>query len=173
MPRNLLLYRFIIFNALLVAWLVITDVYSGWFRNLFIGDKSYITIVIAGLFFYAFAHLIVYVWKYRHGKWNVYKIPYEESFAVHRVDYIHRCAGWMAAIGMLGTIWGFITGLNGLDLGDFESIKGILKVLLNLIDGLHVAFYTTMIGGILGLWTEMNALMIRTAVRRAHEEFDQ
>ncbi len=62
---------------------------------------------------------------------------------VHDLMFHKYCASWYPTIGMLGTFVGIFIGLQGLDISDFATIVDNLS---NLLDGLKLAFITSIVG---------------------------
>lgn len=59
---------------------------------------------------------------------------------------------WVVMLGLIGNLAGFVIALQGMAGGDMQSADGLLKMGMGLIDGLGVAFCSTLVGAIAALW---------------------
>lgn len=75
-------------------------------------------------------------------------------------DHINDIAKWLAYLGLLGTIIGFKIALAGSAMDDVGAIK----------NGIDVAIGTTIVGGILCLWTWINLRILDTATHSYQED---
>ena len=79
-----------------------------------------------------------------------------------KVQWIQRLAASLVALGLIGTVYGAITFLLGVDvaaLGDVAQIGSAFAVVL---DGMGIALYTTLVGGVLNLWLTFNYGIVET-----------
>jgi hypothetical protein len=169
--RNMLLYRFVIFNLLALTWLAGIEVYTGGFLSgLFLNDISRITAGTAALFLITYCCSIKVMWQTNQevSSWDRWAwrelTEVSGSYRLERVTYIENCAVWMAYLGLLGTVVGFAIAVSNVGDHDFASLEGVKAMGQTLFAGMSTAFNTTIVGGVLGLWTEMNYRMLKTQV---------
>lgn len=169
MLKNLLLYRFAVFNmaaASLVAYLGS----KGYITMALAADPTGIVIAIAAMFAIVWASSALRAWKTAKGLNELKALPCRTNFAgkpwlkrMVKIEHIHSAATWMAYLGLIGTVIGFILALSGVDVSLFASAAGVSQLVPQMIAGMGIAVWTTLVGGLFGLWTEINHQMIRTA----------
>lgn len=59
---------------------------------------------------------------------------------------------WTVMLGLIGNLCGFVVALQGMAGADMQSAAGLLKMGTGLIDGLGVAFCSTLVGAVAALW---------------------
>jgi len=59
---------------------------------------------------------------------------------------------WAVMLGLVGNLIGFVIAIQGMGSGDMASAAGLLKLGTSLIDGMSVAFCSTLVGAISALW---------------------
>jgi len=172
-PRNLLLLRFIIFNAcgaalLVWAWRL------GYVQQVFAGDVSHISYVITVLFAVGLISTTFRVLAVNsavnatptHGKlWSPGYMKAQDAAGKHAIRNAHveLIAEWLVTLGLIGNVVGFVLALRGIDVSSIGSADGARGVGAQLLAGMGVAFYSTLAGAVFALWTNINALMLRTA----------
>jgi hypothetical protein len=157
--RNILIYRLIIFNVIVAAWMAGTDISSNWMRQYLQHDSSKATWLIAAVFG---AMLFS---TFRKGRLL-------NRGAYVDIAFIESAAGWMFVLGMIGTFIGLSISLEGVSLENLKDVQGIQQVAVKLITGLKVEIAATVVGVIFGLWTEVNYVMLKvqaTAIDRMTE----
>ncbi len=177
MIDNWLLWsRFAFLNLLGFAGLVLLQI-NGWVSQIYNGDPSKITVVIfllfiVGLFLTAFRinKLTRELNNVRTGKSDRLKQYWElferrgEAVASQvtqirlysKIQWIKRIASSLVALGLIGTVYGAITFLLGIDvaaLGDVDRIGSAFAIVLS---GMGIALYTTLVGAVLNLWLSFN-----------------
>jgi hypothetical protein len=73
-----------------------------------------------------------------------------------RIAVVRNISNSLVLLGLIGTVVGFIIALSGVDpatVGDVTSVSPMVSRLLN---GMSVALYTTLVGGVLNLWLSVN-----------------
>lgn len=70
---------------------------------------------------------------------------------------------WFVMLGLIGNIAGFILALQGMSGGSLGSADGLIKLANALLDGMSVAFCSTLVGAIAALWTSTNAWLLGMA----------
>lgn len=158
--RNLLLYKLIILNvcgaaALVWAW------ESGFVQMVYAADSSRICYAITVLFAVGLLSVFQRAWKVSVAL-NAIKAGERPDINgvkfLAKQDFIVDISQWLAVLGLIGTIVGFIAALSGIS-ADMkpEALIG------QLIGGMAVAFFTTLAGAVTGLWLEVNNRILRTA----------
>ncbi len=135
-------YRFCIFNlcgvALLIwAWML------GYVRQVFEGDVSHISYIISGLFICA---LIRALYACLSGR---------------STDFLEHVETWLVTLGLIGNVVGFVLALRGIDLTSLSQAEGAQKVASQLLAGMGVAFYSTLVGAVTALWLSMGRRIVR------------
>lgn len=158
--HNHLIYRLVITNtcgaaALAYAWQL------GLIGTMYEADSSYICYAITALFAGGLFSVFQRAFKVTRAL-NAIKAgsrsPINAAKFLAKGDHIADIAQWLAVLGLTGTIVGFIQALNGINVnGDPEAI------IAQLIAGMAVAFYTTLAGGVTGMWLELNNRILKTA----------
>ena len=73
-----------------------------------------------------------------------------------RIAIVRHIANSLVLLGLIGTVLGFIIALSGIEPGAAASVKAIGPMVSNLIRGMSVALYTTLVGAVLNLWLTVN-----------------
>ncbi len=98
----------------------------------------------------------------------------EEFFAVNtRQNLLSQIPGTMTSLGILGTFIGMILGIGGMG---FSSLNLALESIETLLDGIELAFYTSIVGVILAIIfnltyhiiSERNSLELQLFLRDYH-----
>ncbi len=178
MLKNLLLFRFVIFNTLmgsLMAWLAS----KGYIALVLASDPTGISLGIMILFGLTFVSTIRQLLKVGKDK-DAVRID-EALGAGSGVwkDHLNRilkrsiklrsiklAAGTMSVLGIIGTIVGFIVAFAVQDPSVLLSVdvSTMAATVLGMVKGMSIALYTTLTGAILGQWTVWNWAMIKDAV---------
>ena len=172
----LLWSRFAILNLLGLVGLLLMQV-NGWIAQIVDGDSSKITVIIFSLFVVGLILTGIRIHKLtrelnevRSGR-SKYLRQYWELFErrgqavasqvtqlrlYSKIQWIKRIASSLVALGLIGTVFGAINFLLGIDvaaLGDVEKIGSAFAVVL---EGMGIALYTTLVGAVLNLWLSFN-----------------
>lgn len=166
MLKNLLLYRFTLFNGAMGALLGFLAS-KGYVAAALAADPTGITFLIAVLFACLLGSTGFRVWKTakalndtKAGK----TVPAAKSRKrLAKIKHIHDGSSWLAYLGLIGTVVGFIIALSGVDLGVLSTAQGVTAMIPQLMVGMKVALYTTLAGSFFGIWTEGNYRMLETA----------
>ena len=93
-----------------------------------------------------------------------------------RIVVVRHVANSLVLLGLIGTVIGFIIALSGVDPESVADVDKIAPMVGELIRGMSVALYTTLVGSILSLWLTVNhhilasgAVKLVTAVVRRGE----
>jgi hypothetical protein len=169
------------FALVFAAWM------QDWMRIVFASDETGLTLVITGTFLAGLALFGYKVWRVscELNCTNSFD-PCAESWATqYRIQVQNRTsgsrsisgsalrvkvAGWMAPVkhfanslvllGLIGTVVGFVIALSGIDPDAAGDISAISPMVSNLLAGMSVALYTTLIGSVLNLWLMINYHML-------------
>ncbi|MDJ0948575.1 MAG: MotA/TolQ/ExbB proton channel family protein [Alphaproteobacteria bacterium] len=74
----------------------------------------------------------------------------------HRIAIVQHFASSLVFMGLIGTVIGFIIALSGVDPAHVSDVEAISPMVANLIEGISVALYTTLVGAVLHLWLMVN-----------------
>lgn len=169
MFSNLLLYRLIVFNGLMLAVTAALG-WSGYLVPLFEGDNSRLTLVITALF------LVGWLWSWRkavtvsldlndvkqRGARPACEAQRDKELA--KTEWLGTVSEWLVALGLLGTVVGFSMALTGVDQGGLSSANGVQSAVAQLMRGMRVALNTTLLGAAFAIWHEVNVRMLKTAL---------
>ena len=131
--------RLIILNTCWLALVVWAGV-MGYVSFVFTHDISGISYVIAAL-------LVVVTAAAFAGRTNL--LPHAKI--------------WFVMLGLIGNLIGFILAIKGMSGGSLDSADGLMKLATALLDGMSVAFCSTLVGAIAALWTSTNAWLLGMA----------
>ncbi len=179
MLKNLLIYRFVVFNALmgsLMLWLAS----KGYIGLVLASDPTGISLGIMALFVLTFGSTLRQLWKVTKEK-NAIK---DETFIYNagpgawkdklssaikrliKLRTIKLSADTMAILGIIGTVVGFIVAFAVQDPSVMANVDvgSMAATVLGMVKGMSIALYTTLTGAVLGVWTTWNWAMIKDAV---------
>lgn len=77
-----------------------------------------------------------------------------------RVAVVLHMANSLVLLGLVGTVVGFIIALSGVDPQSAGNVDSIAPMVSELIHGMSVALYTTLVGAVLHLWLKVNYLIL-------------
>lgn len=80
-----------------------------------------------------------------------------------RVGTVRHLSSSLVVLGLIGTVIGFIIALSGVDPEAAGDASAITPMVSKLIEGMAVALYTTLVGGVLNIWLNVNANMLSSA----------
>lgn len=191
-----LLLQFAIVN--LAAFALLTAAYfQGWLTTVVEGDGTGLTIAIFVVFL---AGLAVCAYKLRFISCELGCIrnldPCVQSWAstylaevdgrgsgsravtaatlriklTDRIIVVRHIANSLVLLGLIGTVLGFVIALSGVDPTSAGDVQAIAPMVTDLIGGMSVALYTTLVGSISNLWLTINyRILSAAAVRLATE----
>jgi hypothetical protein len=167
MLNNLLIYRFVIVNALLVAFTALLW-WNGLAAPIFITDASHITKIITVLFLLGWASTAWEIWR-TSGRLNLAKLsgptpckPAERDKALAKLAWLDDIGNWLVSLGLLGTVIGFWIALP--DGGVSVDAKGAQTAVSSLMAGMRTALGTTILGAYLAIWHELNLRLLHTGM---------
>lgn len=79
-----------------------------------------------------------------------------------RIVHIRYIASSLTILGLIGTVLGFIIALSGVDPEVASNPSAITPMVTQLIEGMSVALYTTLVGAILSVWLGLLYQMLAT-----------
>ena len=79
-----------------------------------------------------------------------------------RIIHIRYIANSLTVLGLIGTVLGFIIALSGVDPDIASNPSAISPMVAQLIKGMSVALYTTLVGSILSVWLGLVYQMLAT-----------
>lgn len=80
-----------------------------------------------------------------------------------RIGVPRQISSTLVILGLIGTVIGFIIALSGVDPDKAGDVAAIGPMVSKLIDGMAVALYTTLVGGVLNIWLNINVNMLAGA----------
>jgi hypothetical protein len=185
--RYLLLVRFILINAVSAA--IVTAVYlQGWLNGMFVQNTIEFVLLIIAVFLYGLIVCAVKVWRTcaelndirsgtpapdsRAGKYfaTIYN-KNEESRTIgatvlrakltNRITGVRHIANTLVLLGLIGTVVGFIISLSAVNPSASDA-DAIAPAIAQLINGMSVALYTTLVGSVLHIWLIVNHRILTT-----------
>ncbi len=92
----------------------------------------------------------------------------------HQIAALRYIANSLVFLGLIGTVIGFIIGLSGIDAQATKNVDKIAPMITDLINGMSVALYTTLLGAVLNIWLNINIRIVSDgAVRLLGEMVDR
>ena len=79
-----------------------------------------------------------------------------------RIVHIRYIANSLTVLGLIGTVLGFIIALSGVAPDVASNPSSISPMVAQLIEGMSVALYTTLVGAILSVWLGLIYQMLAT-----------
>ena len=168
MLTNLLIYRFVLVNALFFA-LTAALWWNGYLAPVFETDLSRVTFGIAALFaigWLSMAREIVIASRQLN---NARSAPQpareaERDKDLAKVEWLGSVSEWLVGLGLIGTVVGFIIALSSVDQSALLQTSGAQSAVATLMAGMRTALNTTVLGASLAIWHEVNQRMLRTAL---------
>jgi hypothetical protein len=172
MLKGLLLYRFLIFNLCMWAATIFATL-QGWMPMIYAGDASGISYIISALFLVVLASSFRQAHKISKDK-DAVKAGTSTSLdgrkRLSKITHIDKAAEMMSLLGIIGTIVGFIIAFHGLDASALIGAESVGQNIAQLMTGMGVALYTTLIGALAGGWTEINYHILKTSAEILTED---
>jgi len=187
--RHLLVLRFALFNVVALALAAAAGVH-GLLDGALGGDTFWLCAVIVAVFLYGLvlcAQRVVRVNRaldeVRNGdpRADARAAAYLEAIAgrghdaramqagllrlrlSHPATVVHHVANTLVFLGLVGTVIGFIVALSGVDPQRTASVDEVAPMVSNLINGMSIALYTTLVGAVLHVWLMIGYRMLVTA----------
>ena len=83
------------------------------------------------------------------------------------VQVVGSVANTLILLGLIGTVVGFVVAVSGLgdSLGQGENVDRVKNVLSQIVNGMGVALFTTLVGSVLGgIWLQVHYQMLLRGV---------
>ena len=80
-----------------------------------------------------------------------------------RIGMVRQISSTLVILGLIGTVIGFIMALSGVDPEKAGDVAAIGPMVSKLIEGMAVALYTTLVGGVLNIWLNINISLLSGA----------
>lgn len=176
--RYLLLCRFIVLN--LVGFALLATAYlHGLVDQVLAGDRTYLSVVIFGVFLCGLVICGHNVWRTSTAlnrlRTRGFSMPWHgmpglaggtteqdgarSAFASmirlklsHRIGIVRHIADTLVLLGLIGTVVGFIIALSGVDPDAASNVRSVTPMIATLIEGMSTALYTTLVGAVLYVW---------------------
>lgn len=181
-PPYLPVLRFVLLN--MTGFALLTAAYfQGWIDTVIAADGTRLVFVIFGMFLAGLAIAGRLVWRISDELNHVseYKTN-EHSWAAsyfaevkgrgsgsrsitasalrmkmaNRISAVRHFANSLVLLGLIGTVLGFIIALSGVDPERAADISSIAPLVGDLIAGMSVALFTTLVGAVLNIWLMVN-----------------
>lgn len=185
--RYLLIVRFALFNLVVLSALFASYL-EGWLDGL-TNDVATIVMCLGifAVFFYGFVVCAYRIWRTsielnelktgtpgpgtraasylrdieRHdGESRMIKTQLVRLKLSNRIAVVRHTANTLVFLGLVGTVIGFIVALSGVDAKSIGSAESVGPMVANLIQGMSIALYTTLVGSVLYLWLIVNHRML-------------
>lgn len=72
------------------------------------------------------------------------------------ITVVRHVANSLVLLGLIGTVLGFIIALSAVDPKAAADVRAVAPMVTNLIAGMSIALYTTLVGAVLNLWLTVN-----------------
>lgn len=128
--------KWLLIMSLTVAGLIMLFV-SGWALKIWNADQTKLTSVILALFVFS---------SIRTGYFS-----FHQSASSENLESCENMCGYYPALGIIGTIIGFIVSVSVLGEVDPNSSQAVGQAMSDLSSGLGMALYTTLIGSVCSL----------------------
>ncbi len=182
----LLLSRYALVNLMGVA-LTAVAYFQGWIDIIRAADPTYQCAAIAAVFLAGLGICTMRIWRVtRELNEASAPVPAPHSRAAQylalirgrggdgrsmlaatlraklmaRTAVVRHIAGTLVLLGLIGTVIGFIMALSGVKPEVASDAKSIAPMVTALIQGMSVALYTTLVGGVLNIWLMVNYHML-------------
>lgn len=83
-----------------------------------------------------------------------------------RLYVVRQIASTLVLLGLIGTVVGFIIALSGIRPDAAGDVKSVTPMISNLISGMSIALYTTLVGALLNIWLMVNYQLLASGTVR-------
>jgi hypothetical protein len=80
----------------------------------------------------------------------------------NQIGNLRHISNSLVFLGLIGTVVGFIIGLSGIDANAASDVNKVGAMITQLINGMSVALYTTLLGAVLNIWLNVNIRLLTT-----------
>lgn len=153
----------------IISVLSIFTFYSGFAKEIWIKDSSYISYFTFLIFFIC----TIFCGKLSH---SICK-QHEKIDSKNIIEYIHNVEiGWFVSelcltLGMIGTIVGFIMMLSGFNTLDIQNIQTVQQLLSQLGQSMATALYTTVVGLVCGSILKAQCFLLSVELDKIEQSF--
>jgi len=166
MLSNLLVYRLLLINLMGIVLLAYAYI-EGWVSVVIEGDSTGLVYAMAVLFVAFMVSLSVRAGRVS-AQLNAVKRglkpkPINGAKFLEKMAHLDEIPGWLVVLGLLGTVIGIMISLSGIDQETLLGVDGVKTAVEQLMQGMRVAFCTTIAGSVLGLWCDINRRILKTA----------
>lgn len=181
-PPYLPVLRFTLLNMTGLA-LLVAAYFQGWIDTVIAADGTHLVFVIFGMFLLGLAIAGRLVWRISDELNHVSEYKFSEAswaasyFAevkgrgsgsraitasalrmkmANRISAVRHLANSLVLLGLIGTVLGFIIALSGVDPERAADVSSIAPLVGDLIAGMSVALFTTLVGAVLNIWLMVN-----------------
>lgn len=165
MLNSLLIYRLIIINLIGLIGLGYAA-WTGWVTYIVTGDSSHLVYVMAAMFVLFLVSLFIRASKVSHV---LDRHKAGQTVGISGTKFLEKNAHlddfptWITLMGLLGNVIGVAIALNAIHPADLADAASTQQAMSRLMDGMHVAFTTTIAGCVLAFWAEVNRRVLKTA----------
>lgn len=180
--KHLLMFRFALFNLAAFALFGATYLH-GWINTVVVADSTKLSIAIFVVFLCGLTICVRKIWWVStelncvrnfnpcHRSWAAIYLSEVRgrgsgsraiagsalSVSIStRITVVRHIANSLVLLGLIGTVLGFIIALSGVDPSTAGDVRAVAPMVTNLIGGMSVALYTTLVGAVLNLWLLVN-----------------
>jgi len=180
MNNWLLWTRFILLNT--IGFVGLTLLYiNGYVDQVLTGDKSKISVVIFTLFVVGLLIAASRIFKLskeinllKAGQSDriteytkLVELKNEESARqaieitlLAKIQWIQYIASSLVSLGLIGTVYGTIVFMLGIDLSAISDLERVGEVFGVVFNGMGIALYTTLTGAVFNLWLKFNYAIV-------------
>jgi len=100
--------------------------------------------------------------EYHDGESRSIKAQMVRLKLSNRIAIVRHTANSLVFLGLVGTVIGFIVALSGVDPQTVSSPEAVGPMVANLIQGMSIALYTTLVGAVFYIWLIINHRILVT-----------
>lgn len=165
MLNNLLVYRLIIVNLLGIV-MVGVAVANGWVEQVIRNDTSHLIWAMLLVFLIFLASVANRASKVSHHL-NALKagkaVEINATKFLAKGEHLDDFPTWITLIGLLGNVIGIMVSLGAVSPSDLGNAASTQTAISGLMNGMHIAFSTTIVGCVFALWADVNRRVLKTA----------
>lgn len=186
--RHFLIFKFALFNMAAFAFLS-AAYHQGWLTTIFVADDTGMSAFMFFVFLGGLAICARKTWQLS-GELECVRsgAPCEGSWAAtylsevggrdagsrsitgaamrmriaNGIAVVRHIANSLVLLGLIGTVVGFVIALSGVDPSSAGNISHVGEMITQLVRGMSVALYTTLVGSVLSLWLTVNFRFLMT-----------
>lgn len=168
-------FTYLLFNIFILGILQFFY-YAGWLELAFVNDTFHIVKIMIVLFSIGWLNAaykaywfskelsnldtsstVKYYRKYvnkldKNSPTRMILFSFLHNKLISRISSIRRLCTNLVLIGLIGTVAGFIFALGGIDPGAVSDVNKLPPMAFQMVGGMEIAFYTTLVGTVLSLW---------------------